>query len=236
MGIGALVGIMACIDAISKVMTSNFLDLGAGAFTMRANEYQYGAVKDENPEISFFEAETFKKKYDFPSLVSISVEVSDIAKVKYLDKETNPNVVVTGVDLEYLKIKGRDVNEGRSFSVPELDNGVNVALIGQDVVRKVYEKKDTVIGSSLSIEGKKYTIIGMLTSKGATASSNDNIIYIPIESAKKMFNVSQSPIEIIVEATDPEKIDLAQEEARGVFRGIRRVDVLGGGQFFDGKK
>ena len=247
LGIAALIGILTASDGISVKMLSEFSEMGSNTFGIK-NEGQVrrhggsrkaGGLhrhrKDENPPITIQQTTQFLENFHFPSTVSVSNVANDIAIVKYESKKTNPNVKVFGVDGNYLKISGQNVSEGRNFSQSEIENGSDVILLGKDVVTKVFEPRDTVLGSLVSIGSKKFKVVGILASKGASQLATDNQAMVPVQNARWSFPADNISYVVNVMVNDPKDIDLAIEEATGVLRNIRHLRLDDENDFDIGK-
>jgi putative ABC transport system permease protein len=129
-------------------------------------------------------------------------------------------------DLSYLDLAGKNIALGRNFTDIEMLNGSNVAVLGYDAAAKVYPAADSVIGSKVLIDGKKYNVVGMLESKGASAGKNDNFVLIPYTNARKDFDLSNVSFNIIVESSDPDLLEKAIAEAEGVMRNVKKLGAL----------
>jgi putative ABC transport system permease protein len=228
-GITALIGILTATEGIKTKMLSSFSEMGSNTFGIKSE----GRIrrrggprrnrKAENPPITIQQANDFKSNFKFPATVSISYSANDIAIIKHESKKTNPNVRVFGVDEGYLKVSGQTVAEGRNFSKSEIENGSDVILLGKDVVAKTFEPYDTVIGKLVSIGTKKYKVVGLLGSKGASQVSTDNQVMIPVLNARRTFPDESASYLLNIMVNDPNDLDLAIEEAIGNLRGIRHL-------------
>ncbi|MDB5281892.1 MAG: ABC-type antimicrobial peptide transport system, permease component, partial [Bacteroidota bacterium] len=228
-GITALIGILTATEGIKVKMLSSFTEMGSNTFGIK-NEgmvRRHGGPrrhrKAENPVISLPQATQFIDNFHYPATVSVSNVANEIAIIKYESKKTNPNVKIFGADGNYLKVSGQNVGEGRNFSQSEIDNGSDVILLGKDVVAKIFETRDTVLGKLVSIGNKKFKVIGILASKGASQIATDNQAMIPVQNARWSFPADNISYAINVMVTDPKDIDFAIEEATGVLRNIRHL-------------
>jgi len=84
------------------------------------------------------------------------------ATVKFKSELTNPNVMVNGVDENYLQLSGYVIAAGRNFSRAEISLGNNVVVVGSDIVKKLFSSTNLAVGQSISIDSKRYKIIGVL--------------------------------------------------------------------------
>lgn len=228
-GIMALIGILTATEGIKMKMVSSFSEMGANTFgikneaAVRSGGGSRKRNKVENPNVSIQQALAFKDRFQFPATVSVSSIADDIAIVKYNSQKTNPNVKVFGVDENYLKVSGQNIAEGRNFSKSEVENGSDVILLGKDVMAKIFQPYDTVVGKMVSIGTKKYKVVGLLGSKGASQISTDNQAIVPLQSARSSFPDEGRSYIINVMVDKTEDLDLAIEEATGVLRSVRKL-------------
>lgn len=230
-GITALIGILTATDGIRDQMLTSFSEMGSNTFGIKSQSqvHRHGGIhrhrKVENPPITVQQSTEFKGKYKFPSTISVSNVADDNAIVKYESKKTNPNVKVFGVDDDYLKVSGQSVEQGRNFSQSEIESGSDVILLGKDVITKIFEPYDTVLGKMVSIGSKKFKVVGLLASKGASQTATDNQVMIPLENARFSFPADNISYAINVMVTDPNQMDLAIDEATGLLRNIRKLRI-----------
>lgn len=227
-GIAALIGILTSIDVLENSLTANFASLGSNTFTIQQTDglQRRHNQKNDNPIISTKQAEKFLEKYTFPAEISLNTQITSSATAKNNFKESNPVVSLKAVDGNYMKVTGRNLLMGRSFSKLEVENGRNVVVIGYELAASNFENVDSILGSMISLENKKYKVIGVTESKGSTAGKNDNYALIPYVNAKREFDLSKSSFDVLVAVLDIDKIDWAIDEAIGIFRSIRRLSAL----------
>ena len=115
---------------------------------------------------TFKESVKFTKDYSYPANVSLSTGISQVAEIKKGSKKTDPNVQITGANEDYLILQGIDIEEGRNFSLLEIQYGSNVAIIGPSVKKKLYNDNESPINDEIIILGHKFRIIGVMEEKG----------------------------------------------------------------------
>lgn len=230
-GIMALVGILTAIDAIKNSISSEFLRMGANTFTIEnrgmrvhiaGNRYR----AKNHSSISFREAQRFKKEFNFPAKVSVSISATGIATIKHESKKTDPNVRVRGVDENFLQTGGYELGKGRNFTETEIQNSRNLAIVGSEVVSKLFDKNESPLNKIISIGSKRYKIIGVLESKGASMGfSDDRSCMLPVSNVRQYFSRPNMSFKINVMPLSPQLLDIAIGEAEGLFRIIRHLDV-----------
>ncbi len=236
-GISALVGILTAIDSIKNAITADFTRLGANTFSIqsRGMRIQIGNQRYRSKNysyISYFQARDFRDQFHFPAIVSISTMATNTATVKYESKKSNPNVVVRGIDENYLSTDGYDIESGRNISMQEAFDGTNVALIGAEMVPKMFPKGVDPIGKLLTIGSGRYVVVGTLKSKGSGfGETGDRLVFLPFANVRQYFARPKMNFRISVHPNSAQLMDAATGEAEGVFRNIRKLNILDDSDF-----
>ncbi len=231
-GIAALVGILTAIDSIKNSITAEFTRLGANTFSIqsRSMRVQIGNKRYRSKNysyISYFQARSFRERYVFPAVVSISVHATQTATVKYESKKSNPNVTVRGIDENYLVTAGYEVESGRGLSYQESFNGNNVALLGAALVKKIFPKDVDPLGKMIAVGSGKYQVVGVLKDKGSGfGNSGDQVVLLPFTNVRQYFPRPQMNFRISVMPKSPQLLDASIGEAESEFRNIRGLNVL----------
>lgn len=228
-GITALVGILTSIDALQAKIENDFSAMGANTFNIRSSSdnlrgRRQGERTRVNPPIRYREATAFLDRYSYPATTAASVMVSATAKLRHESRETNPNVQVIGGSDNYLRTAGYTLEQGRAFSTNELSDGSPVVIIGKDVEEKLFNNGLIhPLGKTLFIGAKRYTVVGVLQSKGNTIGfSGDNQVIIPLKNAKYNFGSTGTDYAISVQTIRAEDLPAARSVAAAVMRNIRR--------------
>ncbi len=226
-GIMALVGMITAIEAIQNKISSEFSRLGSNTFTLRGGASmrggRHGTVASAHPSISYEQAARFRSEFEDQALVSISAFGTGTATCKYESKKTNPNVSILGCDENYFRISSYDLDKGRIFSKPELEQGSNVIIIGADVATTLFENISDPVGRFISVGSDKYQVVGVLKSKGNTFGfASDNQCAIPVLNVKKNFATENTDYSLNIHTDNPENLDNIVSSAIGVMRVIRQ--------------
>lgn len=228
-GITALVGILSAIDAIKNGINENFSGMGANTFTLQNGDANVrvghrGRKSKARKEITYQEALRFKDNYKFPVVAAVSTEASFSARLKYGNKKTNPNIEVTGADENYLLTAGYELEKGRNFNANEIRGGSALVLIGKDVEKALFDSKTEALDKFVKIGGMRYKVVGVLKSKGNSGGfSGDKICIIPLGTARMYFSKPNMNYTIHVLCKDYSKLNTFLEEAKGVFRKVRKI-------------
>lgn len=230
-GITALVGISSAISAIEGSINTNFTSMGANSFTIRNKETSIkvgkkGRKSRRYESISYKEAMRFKNEFTFPVTTAVSTMASFNARIKYESEKTNPNIQVFGGDDNYIATSGYELEKGRNFSPQEITSGAHVVIIGKDIEFDLFKGKQKGLDKTITISNAKYKIIGILASKGNSMGfGGDKICIIPLNAARQYFGSNDMSFTISVLAKNTVWLNLALDEATGLFRKIRAVPL-----------
>ena len=231
LGIMALVGILTSIDALKASISSNFAGMGSNTFTIRNRGMNVRIGNDgKKPKIytaiTYYQAKEFKDNFKFPAAISISTLATFTGKLQYLSNKSNPNIQVFGIDDSYLTTSGYELAQGRNFSSFEILNGSSSVLIGSEILTTVLKSEKNPVGKEIRIGSAKYTIVGVLKSKGTGMGfGGDKICLIPIQNARSNFPKQDATFTINVYASTSSLMETAISEAIGLFRQIRKVKI-----------
>jgi putative ABC transport system permease protein len=242
-GIMALVGINTAIDAMKQKFTESFSAMGANGFTIHYKNWfnfsdnqvksqKKSALKEKrsntNEPITKLEAETFKSRYAFPATMSLGLGGVSDAVVSLGDRKTNPNVRVQGGDENYIDLNGFTLAAGRNLNGMDLSSGRNVAVIGSDVAKKFFgSNPDFAVEKIIQVNNLPFRVIGVLDSKGSSLGMNfDNMVLTSYNNVRRFFSQgSQTSFSIQIKVADVKELDGAIDEAEGIMRPVRRLDV-----------
>ncbi|HNP19048.1 MAG TPA: ABC transporter permease [Fulvivirga sp.] len=238
LGITSLVGILTAIDGIQYSVTDSLSDLGVNTFDIYSKRNRggrsSGIIEKPQPPVTLKESMRFIENYRFPASVSLSTRVTGIAEVKYKSKKTNPNVMITGANNEYVALEGLNIEKGRNFSTVEIQYGTNVAIVGVDVVKALFDDNEDPLKAEISVLGGKYQIIGLLEERGQMGGGGgpDNSVIIPVINASRLSSSRILRYGLTIGITDPTQMEMAMGEATALMRKIRR-DRLGEANSFE---
>ncbi len=204
--------------------------MGANTFTIRnkSSTIQIGKAgkrPKKHKEISYREAIEFKNRFHFPANVSISAMASQGAVLKYNSLKTNPNMSVFGGDENYVYVSGYTLENGRNFSVGDIQYGNHVVIIGTEVRATLFPTENP-LDKIISIGNTKYKIIGVLQKKGSSFGfGGDRICILPLLNVKQFFLKPDQSFTISVMVDNVQSIETAIGEATGILRNIRKLPL-----------
>ena len=226
-GITALVSMLTAVDGLRNQIDSSLSALGANSFDIESKfndrRNQNGRKQKYYEPIRLKEAIRYKESYEYPATVTVYIRVTGAAEVKYGSKKTDPNITITGGDENYFATKGIQIEKGRNFSGLEIQYGNYVAILGSEVVKKLFANDENPLNKTIKMHGNNYRVIGVLEKKGGFGgdTEEDRNIVIPLLNAKRFDRSGNMHYNITTMIWDAEQVDFAMGEANGLMRKIR---------------
>jgi putative ABC transport system permease protein len=226
-GITALVGILTAIEGMQGSVNKSFEGLGANSFDIKIEQNNgrrlKGITKKQPKPIFFKQALAYKANFSAKNkaVVAIYTFAGQDEVIKYKATKTNPNVVVTGVDENYLGLKGYKLQNGRNISNIDRKYINRVAILGNEIALKVFPNESPE-GKNITLMGEKYKVIGVLEKKGSiTGGGDDRVALIPLEAGRNYDTKGTFSYEISTSVPEADNLDYIIGEATAVMRGVR---------------
>jgi len=227
LGITALVSILTATDALVYSINSNFSSMGAKTFIINNRESglrRHGEKRKTYPAIPYKQASEFKKNFKSFGDCSLSFMAASGIIAKWNDKQTSPNLNISGVDDTFFNIEGLEFSVGRGFSEKEAFQTRRIIVVGNRIAKKLFKKANLAINQSIKIGANSFVIIGVLKDKGQSGSFNvNNQCFIPLSLARQIYSSSFRQLKIKSKPGTDFNTVQAMEEAEIIFRKIRKL-------------
>jgi putative ABC transport system permease protein len=230
-GIWALVGILSAVKAMENSISGSFASMGSNTFNIQRYDFNIqrrgGKREKVNPIISYQNIREFVAIYEYPTTqTSLSFTGTRSAEVKFESEKTDPEVQIYGINEFYLENTGTEIENGRNFTIFDIQNNNKVCIIGSDFLKSLFVN-DNPIGKTISIRGVKFKVVGVLESKGSTFGNNQDLkVLIPIQVARGIFTEPNINYTISIMVKETELLNAAQDEAIVTFRNIRGLSPI----------
>ena len=118
------------------------------------------------------------------TIVSVAPVVRARTQVVYGNKNWVP-LYIYGTTPSFLDVRQWDIDEGRLFTNQEVNSSAEVCLVGQTIVRELFNGKSP-IGQIVRMNSRPITVVGTLTRKGANMMGidQDDIVLAPWRTIK----------------------------------------------------
>ena len=197
-GVVAIVVLVAIAQGTNAQVTSNIENMGTNLLTVNIR------TNRENPLTldmlqEFCEDEAI-------SAASPMITQTGTAKAGIVSYEDG---TIQGVSPSYLEIRGLSLLSGRFITQPDMDNRSYVSVLGAEAATEMFGTLSCV-GETFTINGYRFTVVGVLKEKGSTSSgSSDNQIILPFTLAQRLYQQS-SITNFYVSASSAQQVTAAE--------------------------
>lgn len=233
-GIFSIIAIMTIVTIMQNSIESGLSQLGTNTFQIqklpafRSGDPKERAKYAKRRNITYEEFIRFKDLMKDAKYVAAEIWKFGL-QAKFLNRETNPNIPVGGITPEAMYTNNWVIASGRAINQIDVNYTADVAIIGLDIVNKLYPNIDP-IGQTIIIGGNRFEVIGVLEKQGSVfGQSRDNFILIPISTFGKYFGEVDpfgwgGSINITVMAETKELYEETIDKAIGYFRVVRKLN------------
>ncbi len=227
-GLFSIIIVMTAISAVQQNIVDAFNAIGSQNFIV--NKYP-AFIGDPHRQKKYrnrknLTAEQGKKLKEMTSL-PLAVGIAEYANgkvVKFLNEKTNPNVPLVGVNQDYFIARDLRLGEGRNLTKDDYDFSRPLAMIGTDVVDKLF-KKTSPVGQTIKIDNIGFEVVGVFEKRGSVlGQSQDNFVVVPLGAFEKHFGTEHSA-QYLIMASSKELLEKTEDEVIGALRKIRKVPV-----------
>jgi putative ABC transport system permease protein len=94
---------------------------------------------------------------------------------------------MAGVTTEFLPANNYSISEGRFFTDDEIKSTRHIAVLGTEVVDKLFPFTSP-LDKEIEIDGNRFTVIGILAARGESlGQSLDNLVLVPLYTMDKIY-------------------------------------------------
>src|SRR5437016_429826 len=227
-GVFSIIVVMTAMRVMQNDIEAEFRELGSHTFQIQ----KFPVIFFDRPEgmekiwrrknITLQEGLRLQDKLTLASAVGIDTSFWG-GQVETRYKKTAPDVRLFGETPGSFPAKNWTLENGRALADSDVGNARDVCVLGSGLAKAVFPF-GSAVGERLKIDGINYSVIGVLEAKGnKLGGDEDNFAIIPITTGLDRFGSTWRSLNILVQARDQGSYDACLEEARGVFRVIRKV-------------
>jgi ABC-type antimicrobial peptide transport system permease subunit len=180
-GVSAVIAMMEIGQGSSSAVQQTIANMGANMLLVQPGTASSGGVTFGSGSVLTLTPDDGDAILrECPSVISIAPVVRARTQVVYGNRNWVP-LYIYGTTPSFLEVRDwQDLQEGESFTDREVRNGSKVCIIGQTLVRELFQGESPV-GKELRVQSVTFKVIGVLTSKGANMMGldQDDILLAP---------------------------------------------------------
>ncbi len=184
-GVLSLVVLVSLVNGATSTVTDTISDLGNDMLTVSVSD-------DKGNPISLDDLKEWSDK-DGIGYITASGESSTTAKYG----STSSTATVYGITPSYYDIQGLSILLGRFIKTADINSHTYVCVINETTATELVGYTDC-LGAEISLDGTKYTVVGILEDKDNSISSmfgSENItVYIPYTSLMRLSTTVSSDV------------------------------------------
>lgn len=228
-GVFSIIGVMTAIGALTNSIDDSLSQLGSNTFTIKKWPSMHMGANDwmkyaRRKQITYDQIRTVRENTTLPLTVSAEHNYAPLV-ASYGNEKSDPEFYLEGSDDNYSINHNRDISKGRMLTPDDVQYARDVAVLGQDVVDRIFKHDEDPIGRTVKLNGHNYTVIGIFEKQGGgMGQSQDGFALIPITNELKYFIQPEfTSLQMTVRARSKEKLDPTQDEVVGALRATRSV-------------
>ena len=219
--LGLIIGIMSVILLVgigtgaTANVTSSVQSLGTGTLTISIDS-------ESDTTLEYEQIDDLKKITSIESVAPYKNVSGTVSKGTL----TSRGASILATIPEYINVMNLKIEAGRLLSNIDIENMSKVCLIGNSLTDTLFEntKIKDIVGQTISIDGDKYTVIGVLTKTGSSMGNNvDSNIIIPFTTAKYLGS-DTSINNLYVKVQDEKLIDMTTKQIENYLE--RNLSIL----------
>jgi putative ABC transport system permease protein len=181
-GVATVVALLSIGKGATASITSEIQSSGSNLLTVSPGRSQFGpgggGASQQQSHLYYSDYELLARSVE-DNITSIVPTYQSSYIVKY--GEDSFSVSVTGVTPEYQDVRSYDVASGRFISDGDNKSQSKVAVLGSQTAEDLFGSLSP-IGKTISINGIKFEVVGVLESKGSSGfGSSDDGVFIPLD-------------------------------------------------------
>lgn len=224
LSVSTLILVVALIAGMNGYFATRIANLGSNVFLVMkfpiiSDSKELLKATRRNRDITWEDFEAMRGNLKLPK--AVGVEARRTAKVR-AERQNLEDVNIRGVTANIGDMDVEEVATGRYITDSDNQHRDMVCMIGADVADKLFANTDP-LGKTMAIDGEEFQVVGVAKKIGNTfGQSQDNFVYIPIETWLKMYGRNNS-LSVNIQARGPEWLARTQEETRVLMRSRRHL-------------
>ena len=234
-GVFSVIGVMTAVSALRGSIETGLSFLGSDSFQfskwpsgiqLGGNNWRKYAMRRDLTLAQGLRYQQLMDEQGASGVVCLTAGTGGVQMV-YGGRKTTPNMRIIGTNEHFLVANQYTIEAGRNFTAEDVDLGRAVAVIGQDIVQKLFPN-ESPLGQRFKARDRTYVVVGILASKGsAFGSTQDGLALIPITRFMSDYGANNRSINIATQAPSQTLYNATVDKgvtAMRVVRGLKPED------------
>jgi putative ABC transport system permease protein len=225
LSVSTLIMVVALISGVNLYVTNRIANLGSNVFLVLrfpiiTDVNDFVKALRRNKPITWDDYQFLRDNAKLP--IRVGAQANQLGRTK-ANGQTIEDTTIYGVTANIGDMKTEGPAQGRYITDTDNQHRSTVALIGAEIAEKLFPGRDP-IGKELDIDGRPYEVVGVGKPIGTVlGQTQDNFVYIPIETWLKFYSTSNTSLAINVQTRGGDWISRTQEESEMLMRARRHL-------------
>ncbi len=218
-GVASVITMLAIGQGSKKSIQAQISEMGSNMIMIHPGGERRGGVRRDPSEMQTLKLENYETLRNECTYVSaISPNVSSSGQL--IHGSDNYPSSVTGVSIDYLKIRQLTVAQGEMFTESDIKSSAKVCVIGKTIVDNLFSDGSDPIGQVIRFNQVPFRVIGVLKSKGynSMGMDQDDIVIAPYTTVMKRLLAVTYLQSIYASALTEDMTDYATNEISRILR------------------
>jgi putative ABC transport system permease protein len=225
-GIAAVTAMVSIGQSATDLVQGQFALLGTNVIVVLPGSHRRGGVREGLMNtLTATDCEAIGS--ECPSVLAATPIVGAGGQVIYGNANWSPKEI-HGCGVDYLTVRNWPLRSGVFFTVRDIHSAAKSCVIGQTVVRKLFQTADP-LGETIRIRNIPCRVVGVLEPKGANmvGEDQDNIVLLPYTTVRKRIYGSnfKDVHALLVSARSVGVMDTAENEINQLLHERHRIPV-----------
>jgi putative ABC transport system permease protein len=218
-GVSAVIAMVSLGQGAQKLVQDQVATMGTNVLQVQGGGGWQGGVRAGGDQQSLTEGDVEAIRTQVPT-VRLVTPIAQ-AQGQFVFGNQNWQSRIEGSNEDYLEIRGLRIEQGDFFTESDVRTANRVVIVGKTISDNLFQGSDAV-GQTIRIRNLPYRVIGVLASKGqsATGQDQDDTAIMPYTTVQRKMLASQLPRinRITVSAISPEATTLAKDQITDLLR------------------
>jgi putative ABC transport system permease protein len=221
-GIASVVLMLSVGDAVRLFIDKELSVLGSNQLIVQSGTRSQGGVRRRSGEAPTLTIDDIEAINRLPSVKGATATLQGFFQINY--GTDNSNSVVLGVTEDVFRVRNWTIENGVGIGESDVRSANRVIVIGSNVAESYFYKLDP-IGKNIRVDGKPYTIIGVLGGGGRQLDGSDlgDLLLTPITAIPIRMQLPRTIHYGIVQAKDAKTMMEAEADIKEVLRDRHRI-------------
>jgi putative ABC transport system permease protein len=227
--LGVVIGVAAVIVMVgvgygaSRSIQSSVNGLGTNMLVLTAGSTAAGGVNQGAQTLNRLSVADYDKLTREATLLAALSPVV-LTRAQAIGGAGNWRTSVNGVATSYPIIRDWSVATGTFFTDEDVTSIRTVVVLGNTVAQNLFPDTDPV-GQQIQLRNVPFTIVGVLSTKGQTASGSDqdDVVLVPYTTAQNRLSGFSFIGQILASTNSASDVVAGQEEIRTIMRESHRI-------------